>query len=199
MTLEHGFAEVRRERPEDVAAIAHVNDAAFGQPDESRIIEAVRDAGHPAISLVATPTGSVVGHILFTPVDLESSGPPVTVFGLGPMAVLPAWQRRGIGSRLVESGLRECSDRGCTAVVVVGHPQFYPRFGFRPARGLGLRVRIRCARRSVHGGRTDPRRARLDGADLFDTFVNSGPDRRALCAVAGSRSARAQIGRSVRE
>ena len=139
MTLEHGLTEVRRERPEDVAAIAHVNDTAFDQPDESRIIQAVRDAGHSAISLVAAAEGLIVGHILFTPVDLESSGPPVTVFGLGPMAVLPAWQRKGIGSKLVESGLRECSDLGCQAVVVIGHPEFYPRFGFRPARGFGLR------------------------------------------------------------
>ena len=55
------------------------------------------------------------------------------------MAVLPAWQRKGVGSKLVESGLRECSDLGCQAVVVIGHPEFYPRFGFRPARRFGLR------------------------------------------------------------
>ncbi len=139
MTRERGLVEVRRERPEDVPAIAHVNDTAFEQPDESRIIQAVRDAGHAAVSLVATAEGLIVGHILFTPVALESSGPPLTVLGLGPMAVLPAWQRKGIGSKLVESGLHECSDLGCQAVVVIGHPEFYPRFGFRPARGFGLR------------------------------------------------------------
>ena len=133
------FIEVRHERLGDEAAIARVNDAAFGQPDESRIVDAVRQAGHMAISLVAVNEDRVVGHILFTPVDMTSSAPVLTMFGLGPMAVLPEWQRRGIGSKLVEAGLRECSDVGCQVVVVIGHPEFYPRFGFRPAGAFGLR------------------------------------------------------------
>ena len=91
------------------------------------------------ISLVAVDGESIVGHILFTPIALDSSGPPATVMGLGPMAVLPQWQRRGIGSMLVEAGLRECQEAGCQIVVVIGHPEFYPRFGFRPARAYGLR------------------------------------------------------------
>jgi putative acetyltransferase len=134
-----GAIEVRRERPGEEAAIASLNDAAFRQPDESRIVNAIRRARHPTISLVAADGDWIVGHILFTPVDLEPKGTPIVVFGLGPMAVLPAMQRRGIGSRLVEEGLRECSQSGCDAVVVVGHPAFYLRFGFRPASASGLR------------------------------------------------------------
>ena len=130
---------LRSEQPGDEAAIARVNDAAFGQADESRIIDAIRQAGRSNISLVAVDGSEVVGHILFTPVVVESAEPPVGVMGLGPMAVLPALQRQGIGTRLVREGLRRCAQTGCEAVVVVGHPKFYPRFGFRPASAFGLR------------------------------------------------------------
>jgi putative acetyltransferase len=137
--IEMGSIQVRREQPGDEAAIAHVNEAAFGQSGEARLVHAIRQAGHPAISLVATTGAKIAGHIFFTPVDIESIQPAVTAFGLGPMAVLPELQRRGIGSRLVEAGLRECAEVGCEIVVVIGHPEFYPRFGFRPARTYGLR------------------------------------------------------------
>jgi putative acetyltransferase len=130
---------VRPEEPGDEAAITRVNHAAFGQPDESLVIAAIRHARHPNISLVAVDGSEIVGHILFTPVALESAGCPAVVMGLGPMAVLPALQRRGLGSRLVREGLAACARTGCTAVVVVGHPEFYPRFGFRPASSFALR------------------------------------------------------------
>jgi putative acetyltransferase len=130
---------VRAEQPGDEVAIARVNDAAFGQADESRIIDAIRQAGRSNISLVALAGSEVVGHILFTPVAVESLDSTVRAMGLGPMAVLPALQRQGIGSRLVQEGLGECARTGCQAVVVVGHPEFYPRFGFRPASAYGLR------------------------------------------------------------
>ncbi len=130
---------VRPEQPGDEAAIAQVTDAAFGQPDESRMVNAIRRAGHPAISLVAEEENTVVGHILFTHVGIVSPVPLADVMGLAPMAVLPARQRQGIGSRLVQEGLRACAVAGCHAVVVLGHPGFYPRFGFRPASGYGLR------------------------------------------------------------
>lgn len=130
---------VRPERPGDEAAIARVNDAAFGQPDESRLVDAVRRTGQATISLVAFDQRGIIGHILFTPVRLESPGSRIAMLGLGPMAVLPGWQRRGVGSMLVEAGLRECTAAGYQAVVVVGHPDYYPRFGFRQSREFGLR------------------------------------------------------------
>ena len=131
--------EVRHERPGDEPAITRVNDAAFGQSDESRIITAVRAAGHSVLSLVAVRGDAVIGHIMFTPVSIEPHGAAIHALGLGPMAVMPALQRQGIGSSLVTAGLRECARVGCQAVVVIGHPEFYPRFGFRPGNSYGLR------------------------------------------------------------
>jgi len=130
---------VRPERPGDEAAIARVNDEAFGQADESRIVAAVRRNGHAAISLVAVSAGAIVGHILFTPVSLEPGDATFQGLGLGPMAVAPTLQRRGIGSELVTAGLVECAKAGCDVVVVVGHPEFYPRFGFRRGSAYDLR------------------------------------------------------------
>jgi putative acetyltransferase len=79
-----------------------------------------------------------VGHICFSPVTIGDAGESNGCIGLAPMAVLPALQNAGIGSRLVAAGLDECRRRGQSLVVVVGHAAFYPRFGFRPASGLGL-------------------------------------------------------------
>lgn len=130
--------QLRTEHGGDQPAIAHVNQAAFGQDDESRIVQAIREAGHANISLVASIGSQIVGHILFTRIAVECALPP-RVMGLGPMAVLPKWQRHGVGSSLVREGLARCAQSGCDAVVVVGHPRFYPRFGFRPASTYGLR------------------------------------------------------------
>lgn len=128
---------VRREQPADHQAIFAVNAAAFGTSAEARLVKALRDQARPLISLVADQAGRLVGHILFSPVTVE---PPRDVFlmGLGPMAVLPEHQRRGIGSALVRAGLDACRAAGAQAVVVLGHPQYYPRFGFEPASSFGL-------------------------------------------------------------
>ena len=133
---------IRAEQPGDEIAIANLNDAAFGQFDESRLIDAIRQARHSTLSLVAVEGERIVGHILFTPVTVDSPGLSISALGLGPMAVLPELQRRGIGSKLVEAGLGECRRNGCQAVVVVGHPEFYPRFGFRPGASYGLRCQF---------------------------------------------------------
>jgi putative acetyltransferase len=132
--------QVRHERAGDEEAIRDVNDKAFGQSDESRIVDTVRAGGHAALSLVAVVDHRIVGHILFTPVEIERGASAHRAFGLGPMAVLPACQRQGIGSALVQSGLRECTRLGGGIVVVVGHPAFYRRFGFRRAVACGLRL-----------------------------------------------------------
>jgi len=98
----------------------------------------LRKSGADLISLVAEEKANIIGHILFSPVTLTGHE-PVRVAGLGPMAVLPDCQRKGIGTELVNVGLRTCADAGYDAVVVLGHPKYYPRFGFVPSVTYGLR------------------------------------------------------------
>jgi putative acetyltransferase len=126
--------DIRDERPGDRDAIREVNRQAFGQEQEGQLVDALRGRGAITLSLVALVDARVVGHILFSPVRVGS----LEGVGLGPMAVLPADQRRGIGSRLVDAGLARLSDLGQAFVVVLGHPGFYPRFGFVPAHTQGL-------------------------------------------------------------
>jgi putative acetyltransferase len=128
---------IRPERPEDAARVRHVNELAFGQPAEADLVERLRQTCTDSLSLVAED-GAVVGHILFTPVVVESAGRRVLGMGLGPLAVLPDRQRQGIGSQLVRRGLDLLRERGCPFVVVVGHPEYYPRFGFERASKHGL-------------------------------------------------------------
>ena len=134
---------IRAETKEDIPAVRRVNELAFGQPDEATLVDALRAAARPHISLVAVEDGRVVGHIFFSPVTIEAVDEAVdfgsTILGLAPMAVLPEYQRRGIGSQLVREGLSECRRIGCEVVVVLGHPEYYPRFGFVPASQKGLR------------------------------------------------------------
>ena len=129
---------IREERPEDVDAIRAVNDQAFGQPQEGRLVDALRANGAVLLSRVATLNGRVVGHILYSPVTVGGNGAQVIGAGLGPMAVLPAFQRQGIGSRLVAAGNQHLRESGCPFIVVLGHPDYYPRFGFRPASGYAI-------------------------------------------------------------
>lgn len=126
--------EVREERPDDIAAINDLNTRAFGQEDEARIVDALRSNGAALLSLVATANGQIVGHIMYSPLVVAD----VTGAALGPMAVLPDCQRTGIGTRLVEAGNGKLRESGCPFIVVVGHAEFYPRFGFVPASTHGI-------------------------------------------------------------
>ncbi len=126
------MTKISAERPEDAAAIRRVNELAFGQPAEADLVERLRHACDAGLSLVADDDG-IIGHILFTPVTVEGPAGAVVGMGLAPMAVLPDCQRRGVGSELVRRGLDILRERGCPFVVVVGHPEYYPRFGFEPA------------------------------------------------------------------
>ena len=128
---------IRPERPEDASQVRHVNELAFGQPTEADLVDRLRQACTETLSLVAEDD-TVVGHILFTPVVIESADHRVLGTGLAPMAVLPDRQRQGIGSQLVRRGLDMLRERGCPFVIVVGHPEYYPRFGFEPASTHGL-------------------------------------------------------------
>jgi len=126
------------ETPEDVESIRHVNEQAFGQEEEAKIIEKLREHGALTISLVAVQDGEVIGHIAFSPVVIESGLSSFVAIVLAPMAVLPPYQRKGIGSQLVRVGLEECRRLGHEIVLVLGHPDYYPRFGFVPAGPKGI-------------------------------------------------------------
>jgi len=130
---------IRKETPADRQAVFEVNAAAFETSSEADLVEALREQAQPAVSLVAELDGMVVGHILFSPVSTKHCSAPL-IMGLGPMAVQPPRQNQGIGTALVHAGLDECRKLGARAVVVLGHPDYYPRFGFVPA----LRFGIRC-------------------------------------------------------
>lgn len=129
---------IRPETEADSAAVRAVNEAAFETPAEADLVEALRGRALSLVSLVADVDGIVVGHVLFSPVSLTER-PHLNLMGLGPMAVAPEYQRKGIGSALVREGLARCKEIGCCAVVVVGHPEYYPRFGFAPAGRCALR------------------------------------------------------------
>jgi putative acetyltransferase len=129
---------IRLERADDAAAVRAVNEQAFGQPTEANLVERLRQTCDAALSLVAVDD-AVVGHILFTPVVVESDGRQIVGMGLAPMAVAPERQRQGVGSSLVRRGLEILRERHCPFVVVVGHPEYYPRFGFQAGSARGLR------------------------------------------------------------
>ena len=129
--------KVRLERPEDIDTVRVVNQRAFGGDAEAKIVDVLR-ALPSAVSLVALTDGQVCGHILFTPVDVERVPEGLKAVGLAPLAVMPEEQRNGIGTALVRKGLDVCRLLGYGLVVVLGHPEFYPRFGFKPASDYGL-------------------------------------------------------------
>ena len=131
--------EIRPERPDDVAAIREVNRLAFAQEDEADLVDALRAGGFAVASLVAEDAGRIVGHIFFSRLPIEAAGRVIEAAALAPMAVLPDRQCEGIGSALVRAGLAVCREAGIAAVVVLGHPDYYPRFGFSSHAARGLR------------------------------------------------------------
>ena len=129
---------IRPERETDRAQVHAVNTAAFETSLEADLVESLHAKGVELISLVAEIDGAVAGHVLFSPVSLTEH-PQLKLMGLGPMAVAPHHQRKGIGSALVHEGLNRCKQLRCKAVVVVGHPKYYPRFGFVSASEFAIR------------------------------------------------------------
>jgi putative acetyltransferase len=128
---------IRPEEPKDHAAVHAVNASAFETPAEASLVEMLRKEAHPVISIVAEDDGTIVGHIMFSPVTL-SGYDNLQIMGLAPIAVVPAYQRKGIGSKLVMAGLEWCKELGYGAVVVLGHIGYYPRFGFIPSVRYGI-------------------------------------------------------------
>jgi putative acetyltransferase len=133
------MVSIREEKPEDVPGIRRVNELAFGQPGEADLVDKLRDACDRLVSLVAVEGDEIIGHILFSPAVVESEKGVITGMGLAPMAVLPKHQQQGIGFALVERGLSMMRELSCPFVVVLGHPEYYPRFGFTPASTCDLK------------------------------------------------------------
>lgn len=136
--------EIRKEQPEDAEAIRNVNDRAFRQSQEGQIIDRLRSACDELLSLVALIDKRVVGHILFTPATIEGFR-AVRGLALAPMAVLPEFQHRGIGTKLITEALTIIRASPCPFVVVLGHADYYTRFGFQRA----SERRLECPWRDV--------------------------------------------------
>lgn len=132
----------RPETPDDYPSITEVNNLAFGRPDEGKLIENLRKNPKfvPELSLVAEADGKVTGHILFFPIKIKSGeGKEKETISLAPLTVLPRFQKQGIGSELIREGLKACKKMGYDSVIVLGHPDYYPKFGFEPAEKWEIR------------------------------------------------------------
>ncbi|HNW02772.1 MAG TPA: N-acetyltransferase [Burkholderiaceae bacterium] len=127
--------EIRDERSGDIAAIHALNKLAFEQEQEANIVDALRQNGAARLSLVAVIGGRIVGHIMYSPITIAGK---LEGAALGPMAVLPEYQRKGVGSMLVAAGNERLMKEGCPYIIVLGHAEYYPRFGFRPASTFGV-------------------------------------------------------------
>lgn len=122
----------------DNEAIRGVLERAFGQPDEARLVEALRQGGRVILELVAEENEQVVGHILYSELPLEGAGRMVRGAALAPLSVDPAFQRRGVGGALIKLSLAQLAFEGVEVLVVLGHPEYYTRFGFSAAQAAGI-------------------------------------------------------------
>jgi putative acetyltransferase len=129
---------LRRENPEERGAVRSLNEAAFGRQDEADLVDRLRDEGAVLASFVAELEKRIVGHILFSRMLIETASGPISAVALAPMAVLPEHQRRGVGGQLIRHGLDWLRQRGEHVVIVLGHPDYYSRFGFSSDRARSL-------------------------------------------------------------
>lgn len=123
--------KIRKENSKEIDQVYEINRKAFETETEAKLVDNLRKSGIPVISLVAELNGKLVGHILFTPMTMDNN--EIRIAALAPMAVLPEYQNKGIGSALVKKGLELCKEENYQAVAVLGHPHYYPKFGFVPS------------------------------------------------------------------
>lgn len=132
------FVREESDDPADLVSVRAIIGAAFGRSDEANLIDALRAEGVVLTSLLAIVGDQPVGHILFSRMSVETTAGPVFAAALAPLAVLPAFQRRGIGGQLIRHGLEVLRGRGEKIVIVLGHPDYYPRFGFSSEKARAL-------------------------------------------------------------
>ena len=130
---------IRTENPQDSADIRKIHELAFGREEEADIVDKVREDCPDLLSLLALDDGKPVGHILFSPASIFGNSDTIWGMALAPMAVLPERQNEGIGSALVRAGIDWLESPSCPFIIVLGHPEYYPRFGFKPAEKMGVK------------------------------------------------------------
>lgn len=123
---------IRKETEKDYSSVRKVNESAFETNEEADLVDSLRKNPNyiPELSLVAEENNEVIGHILFTPLKIINSEADNNLLALAPMAVLPKYQKKGIGSAMIKAGFEKAQELGYKAVIVLGHPDYYPRFGF---------------------------------------------------------------------
>lgn len=130
---------IREETPGDYEAIRAVNDMAFGRPSEGRLVELLRKDGYIVCSLVAVVDDRVVGNVVFSNLPIRTAYGEIDAVSLAPIAVMPVNQARGVGIALIEEGLEICKHCGKRAVLVLGDPKYYQRFGFSSALAMNIK------------------------------------------------------------
>ena len=130
MSMQREIIRIRPEAAEDHHAIRRVVESAFGGADEVTLVDALRAGGFAVIELVAEVDSQIVGHVLFSRIALVTPTDRIPLISLAPVAVQPDYQKQGVGSQMIREGLERLRDQGESAVVVLGHPEYYPRFGF---------------------------------------------------------------------
>ena len=129
---------IREEKPEDVVGIRLVNESAFEQPQEANVVDRLRKNCNGLFSLVAIESDDIIGHVLFSPAVIDSDRGEIIGMGLAPMAVVPQRQHQGIGTALIKYGIARLKESCCPFLIVLGHPEYYLRFGFKLACQYGL-------------------------------------------------------------
>lgn len=140
---------IRKETPEDYTSVIELTAKAFetmpfSEGDEDKLVDKLRKAPTfiPELSLVAELDGQLVGHILFTPLQIKNEQNSFTSLILGPVSVLPEFQKQGIGGQLINAGHQKAKELGFQSVILIGHPEYYTRFGYKPASGWGIKTQI---------------------------------------------------------
>ena len=130
---------IRPQQPDDLETIESVNSDAFAEHGGTKAFDQFRRERDDILSLVALQGDTLVGHVLFSPVEMQTPTGPVAGMGLGQLAVMPTWQKQSIGSRLAETGIEQLRKQNCPFIIVVGHATYYPRFGFEQGKNHGVK------------------------------------------------------------